>query len=195
MKIPDGFLTIVADGKIVFYIIKLFINLKNKIMFPKLLYYFHLILFKIESGLNKAISQYAVPSIDFLNEVKKIIDNPVVDFALLDIAKLPGAAEAKTFLDAAIPKAVEALGIMHTDITVVAGSTTPTTQDYVKALVQFLQSQSPELQQSALAKVASLLVRAGDGAISASRADSIVQLTYTTIKEKAIAVAATAPAA
>jgi hypothetical protein len=199
MKImPHGLCALIADGSLILraakLLVKLFKTLKNKkTMFAKLIYDFHFILNKIELFLNKAISRYAIPSINFLEEIKKIIDNPIVDFTVITIAKLPFAEEIKAFLDKAIPQAVLALGIMQVDISAAPGQT-PTTDDYIKALVQYLQEQPTELQDAALAKMASLLVRAGDGVITASRADSMVQIAYTTLKEKALAAAANATA-
>ncbi len=148
------------------------------------------ILIRIEAVFSGTISKYVEPAITVLNEVKKAIDNPTVDF-IAEIAKIPFVPEVKAFLDKAIPEAIIALKIVDLKPTLSDPSnpnSAPiplTANDYLKSLLVYLQSLSAPAQSAILVKVASLMVKASHGDMTEAVADTLVQNAYIELKTKA----------
>lgn len=189
MKIlPSGIIALIADGRIILRIIQLIINLKNKTMFTKIKYFISQLISKIELAFEGYITKYVVPTINFLDEIKKAIDNPIVDFGAT-LAGIKLFPEVKAFLDKYIPEAVLALEIMHTDLTTKPDAngelTAPTLADYCNALITYLQSQSPAMQEATLAKIASLITKFANGKLTDSQATAITSAVYAKMKDEA----------
>ncbi len=193
--LPSGILTLVADGrvllraiKLIFNLLKLFKTLKNKIMWNKIKLFIHQIITKLENDFESYITKYVVPTIAVLNEVKKAIDNPVVDWAA-KLAGIPGFAEIKAFLDKAIPQAVLALGIIQVDLTPKVGSDGKpiplTIDDYLNALVTYLQAQPAMTQAGVLTELAGFITKIAHGTLTQAQAVLIVKSAEVKLEEEA----------
>jgi GTP:adenosylcobinamide-phosphate guanylyltransferase len=167
-------------------------------MYAKIKFYFHQMFAHIELLFENYITKYLVPTIDVLNEVKKAVDNPIIDFAAT-LAGLKVMPEIKAFLDEWIPKAILELQITAQDLKPILddkGNPLPiTTAQYLSVLRDYLASVSPALQEAALAKVAAIVAKAAHGSLTTSQAVAVVGVAYAKLKDEAAALATTKAAA
>ncbi len=201
MKIlPTGIFALCTDGKLLLRAIKLtikiVITLKNKKrMWTKIKLFIHQIITKLENDFESYITKYVVPTINVLNEIKKAIDNPIVDFGA-KLAAIPMFPEVKAFLDKAIPEAVLALGIIQVDLTPkldADGKPIPlTTADYCNVLITYLQAQPALVQAGALTEIAGFITKMAHGTLTQAQAVLIVKSAEVKLEEEAAT--ATAPA-
>lgn len=119
---------------------------------------------KLEAGVAKLIKEAIVPSIDFLNAVKKYINNPVFDY----FANLISGGMAQgdiNLLTNALTAVINALGILADGSlgTPAASAASVNSTNAVKVYSNYIKKLPPTLQDATHFKVASMIAKTISG--------------------------------
>jgi hypothetical protein len=138
---------------------------------------------KIWVGATAIFKKYVTPAIAVVNVIKSIVDSGITQ-AIVDLTPFKIDDTILALLKQYIPKLLTDLQIAQT----VADATTP--EEQINALLQFLATAAPDIQDAIYHKISSLLVKyqiADDGVggtFSQSDLDFIVSLGYSAWKEQ-----------